>query len=117
MNKRLWLGLLLSLAAFQILGAAIAFVRDDAAGSTAFADLGFPPSFYWIPLLACAAAGCWLLLAGKDDQRAVELGVFFVLLATPFANRWLLVLGQAVPAIWSWPVLVLRNLQADAFFP
>jgi hypothetical protein len=67
-------------------------------------------------MLACTLTGCWLLIAGRDDRRAVELGVFFLLLATPFTNRWLQVLAKAVPPAWSWPVLLLRSLQADAFF-
>lgn len=116
MNKRLWLGLLLFLAALQVLGAASTFLLVNAAGAEAFEGLGLPFKFFMIPMLACTLTGCWLLISGRDDRRAVELGIFFFLLATPFTNRWLLVLAKAVTPAWSWPILLLRSLQADAFF-
>jgi hypothetical protein len=117
LNKRLWPGLLLTLAALQILGAAIAFVRADAGGGAAFKGLAPPSWFILIPLGICSIAGFWLLMAGRDDGRAVSLGIFFILLAAPFSNRWLMHFAQTVPAAWSWPILLLRGLQVDSFFP
>jgi hypothetical protein len=117
LNNGPWTRLLLALAGLKVAGAAAGF------GVALWAPIETPqettlsPAFLLSFMLAFAAAGACLLYAGRSDQRAVDLGFFFLLLATPFANRPLLSLAEAVPPTLAWGALLLRGLAVDAFLP
>ena len=66
-------------------------------------------------MLAFAGVGLFLLTSGRSDERAQDLGAFFFLLATPFANRPVFGLMKAVPGAGGWIALVLYTLPLDAF--
>src|SRR5262245_26192091 len=66
-------------------------------------------------MLAFAAVGLLLLTSGRSDDRAVSLGAFFFLLATPFTNRSLVAAAESSASLWSWIALLLYALPADAF--
>lgn len=90
---------------------------DPAAVLFAFAGLIPPRQITMLILTALATAGAALLVTGRHDRRAAHLGTFFLLLATSFTNRWLLVLVGSAPRALAEPALVLRSLHVDSFFP
>ena len=73
------------------------------------------PGILFLIMLAFAVVGLFLLTSGYGDDRAWDLGAFFLILATPFANRPLLALAQGAPPSWAWPALVLYVTASDAF--
>src|SRR4030095_5834316 len=75
------------------------------------------PAFRCFIMLAFAAAGLFLLTSGRSDARAVSLGTFFFLLATPFTNRPLMAAAESTAGVWGWLGLILYVLPADAFLP
>ncbi|HEX4959896.1 MAG TPA: hypothetical protein VF173_03585, partial [Thermoanaerobaculia bacterium] len=114
MKSSLWTRLLLALTALKILGAAAGF-----AGTWGAAPIGEPtvvsPALLCLVMLAFAAVGLFLLTSGHGDDRAQDLGAFFFILATPFANRPLLNLATGTAPAWAWPSLVLSVAAPDAF--
>jgi hypothetical protein len=67
-----------------------------------------------VVVFSIAAAG--LTGGGRNDRRARHLALFFVLVASEFADRLLLRLGVSIPALAS-PLLVLGHLQVEALLP
>jgi eukaryotic-like serine/threonine-protein kinase len=112
-----WLRLLLAVASLQVALTVVAWGMGRASALPVFSDLGARPTFYMLPMLVMALGGGLLLVLGRDDSRAVHLGAFFFLLACPFTNRWLEALAMISPAGLARPVLILRSLQVDSFFP
>ena len=90
---------------------------DPAAVELAFKGLVLPRPIHMLILATLATAGALLLVTGRHDRRAAHLGTFFLLLANPFTNRWLLVLVGSAPRALAEPALVLRSLHVDSFFP
>jgi hypothetical protein len=113
---RPWFRLLVGIAVLQVAGALAGFTLGDPEASSAFAETAFPARFFVVPLLVFAAGGTLLLVTGRRDVRAVRLGLFFLLLATPFTNRWLLLLVESTPRPVALPAAMLRSLQVDSFF-
>ncbi|MGH9465001.1 MAG: GAF domain-containing protein, partial [Thermoanaerobaculia bacterium] len=103
-------------SALQVVWALAAYVWGDLDASAAFPDIALPARLYLLPLVAFPTAGALLLVMGRDDVRASRLGLFFLLLGAPFANRWLLVLIETAPRSIGLPTVLLRSLHADSFF-
>ncbi|HEX5760767.1 MAG TPA: serine/threonine-protein kinase [Thermoanaerobaculia bacterium] len=112
-----WFRVLLGISVLQVLGAVAGMVFGDPGASSAFRDIIPGRPLHAVILLVLAGAGALLLVLGRRDRRAVDLGTFFLLLSNPFTNRWLLVLIASVPAAAGGPLLLLRSLQVDSFFP
>lgn len=110
--------MLLVVCALQVVGAVAGLVfGEPAAARVAFEGLIPPRAIHMLILTALATAGAALLVTGRNDRRAAHLGTFFLLLATPFTNRWLLVLVTSAPRALAELPLVLRSLHVDSFFP
>ena len=90
---------------------------EPAAVRVAFKGLIPSRQMTMLILTALATAGAALLVTGRNDRRATHLGTFYLLLATSFTNRWLLVLVGSAPRALAEPALLLRSLHVDAFFP
>jgi len=85
---------------------------EDAAGDTIL-----PHLVLFLPLCAYALGGILLRAGGRRDRRAAYLGMFFLLLATPFSNRFLLRLVAVGSPGLGLPSLVLSSIHMDAFLP
>jgi general stress protein CsbA len=107
----------MALTALKVMGAAVGFVWGWNTPAQVVQDGGtvLSPGVLSLIMLAFAAVGLFLLTSGYGDDRAWDLGAFFLILATPFANRPLLALAKGAPPAWGWPALVLYVLAADAF--
>ncbi len=116
MTSSTWTRALIVVAGLQILGALAGFAFGDPYTSDAFAGAAIPPRWFVLPILVFASGGTLLLVMGRDDVRAARLGLFFLLLATPFTSRWLLVLAEWAPRPVALPAVVLRSLHVDSFF-
>ena len=113
--RRAGLRLILAATALKLSGALAVFLLQGATDPAAFKELALPPVFYLILMLAVGAGGTLLLWLGRDDRRAWYLALFFLLLATPFSNRWLLQLAGSSGS-GAWVGLFLSSLPVDAFF-
>jgi eukaryotic-like serine/threonine-protein kinase len=107
----------MALTALKVMGAAVGFVWGWNAPAEVTQDGGtvLSAGVLFLIMLAFAAVGLFLLTSGYGDDRAWDLGAFFLLLATPFANRPLLALAQGAPVAWAWPALILYTIASDAF--
>jgi serine/threonine protein kinase len=78
---------------------------------------GGPPTWVFVATAAVfSTAAGYLLIGGRDDQRAFSLAVSFLLVASAFSDRLLMQLDQnPVEAIR--PFSVLARLQLTAFLP
>ncbi len=116
---RLQLRLLVLIAVLQIAGAVVAACQPDLERRVpqVFKGLALPPQANLVPLLAFAAGGALSLAAGREDRRAVYLGMSFLLLSLPFTTRFLHALGYLAPPALGWPLVALRSVHVDAFFP
>lgn len=118
MIPKSWNRALLLVCALQVLGAVAGLVfGGPAAVALAFEGLIPSRTTHMLTLTALATAGAALLVTGRNDRRAAHLGTFFLLLATSFTNRWLLVLVLSAPRALVELPLVLRSLHVDSFFP
>jgi hypothetical protein len=115
LKKGPWTYLLLALTALKILGAAVGFAWTRGANPETGEPTVLSPGLLCIVMLAFAAVGLFLLTSGRSDDRALDLGAFFFVLATPFANRPLQALATGAPTVWAWPSLVLSVAAPDAF--
>jgi eukaryotic-like serine/threonine-protein kinase len=106
-----WTRLLLALTALKILGGLVGFVWEQSLPQETILS----SAFRCFIMLAFAAAGLFLLTSGRSDNRAVSLGAFFFVLATPFTNRPLAAAAEAATGAWGWLALLLYVLPADAF--
>jgi hypothetical protein len=104
------------LAALKLVGGVVGFALGYGVG-TPGDDTAFPLVVRCLLLLAFALTGLFLLTSGKDDERALHLGTFFVLLATVYSDRPLLQAVSAVSPDWVWAVRILAILPPDAFLP
>lgn len=104
------------MSGLQILGAWAGLSVGDASATKAFQGLAIEPRVLLLVSLAYASGGTLLLVMGRRDRRAVLLGLFFVLLATPLTSRWLLVLVESTPRAVALPATLLRSLHVDSFF-
>ena len=112
-----WVRALLAVAGLQILGlVAGALFLDRAAIASIFFDTALPEIIV-VPPLMLTVGGTLLIVLGRGDRRAVELGIAFVLLACPFTSRWLHAALIELPRPLGLAALLLRNLRVDAFFP
>jgi eukaryotic-like serine/threonine-protein kinase len=101
-----------------IAGWALAKIAVSTAGVPPDAAITYPVS-PWLYVLVggvFAAAGVWLLFMGRDDRRAVHLGVLFLLVSTAFSDA---LLRSAQSAFDPLAPLArpLAALQLSAFLP
>jgi eukaryotic-like serine/threonine-protein kinase len=115
LKSRVWPWLLLTLAALKILGAVAGFASGQTLSPEVLRDSTLSPGLRCFMMLAFATVGLFLLISGRADDRAVDLGSFFFILATPFSNWQLKAMAESAPPGWVWPVLVLYEVQPDAF--
>ncbi|HEV7784145.1 MAG TPA: serine/threonine-protein kinase, partial [Thermoanaerobaculia bacterium] len=115
MKKGLWANLLLALTALKILGAVAGFAWTWGATPETGEPTVLSAGLLCIVMLAFAAVGLFLLTSGRSDDRAQDLGAFFFVLATPFANRPLQAMATGAPPAWAWPGLMLSVAAPDAF--
>jgi hypothetical protein len=71
---------------------------------------------YLAHVLAFSVAAAGLALGGRNDRRAGHLALFFLLIASEFADRLLLRLGVPFPGLAN-PLLLLGHLQVEALLP
>jgi eukaryotic-like serine/threonine-protein kinase len=117
LKSKLWEHLLLALVGCKLLVALPGVVWGILSPGDVAVDTILPHLVLVLPLAAYAAGGAVLRLGGSGDRRAVLLGTFFLLLATPFSNRPLL---RLVASDWlglGIPALALSSLHLDAFLP
>jgi eukaryotic-like serine/threonine-protein kinase len=118
LTPRPWHRALLVVCALQVMGAVAGLVFGDPAAVLVAFEGTIPPRLTLVLMLtSLATAGTALLVTGRHDRRAAHLGTFYLLLATAFTNRWLLVLVASAPRAVAEPALVLRGLHVDSFFP
>ncbi|MFY9823153.1 MAG: serine/threonine-protein kinase [Thermoanaerobaculia bacterium] len=115
MKSSVWPRLLLTLAALKVLGAVAGFASGQTLAPEVLRDSALSPGLRCFIMLAFAAVGGFLLTSGRGDDRAVDLGAFFFILATPFSNWQLMAMAGSAPPGWVWPALGLYVLQPDAF--
>ena len=115
MKSSPWTRLLLALAALKILGGVAGVAWERHLPPAVLSETILSPGYRCFIMLAFAAVGLFLLTSGKSDDRAVALGSFFFLLATPFTNRPLLATAQTAAPAQAWPALLLYILPVDAF--
>jgi len=117
LKSQFWERLLLALAGCKLAVALLGVVWGTLSPTDLSGDTILPHPILLLPLCAYAAGGAVLRLGGSGDRRAALLGVFFLLLATPFSNRFLLRLVAADVGGLSVAALLLSSLHADAFLP
>ncbi len=117
MKSQSWERLLLVLVGCKLAVALLGVVWGTLSPTDLSGDTILPHPLLLLPLCAYAAGGAVLRLGGSGDRRAALLGVFFLLLATPFSNRFLLRLVAAAGDGLGVAALVLSSLHADAFLP
>lgn len=112
-----WVRALLTVGGLQLLSlvAGVLFL-DRAVVAEILAGTALPELIV-VPPLALTVGGALLIVLGRGDRRAVELGIAFVLLACPFTSRWLAGALMVLPPPLGIAALVLRNTRVDAFFP
>ncbi len=115
MKSSFWTRLLLALTALKILGGVAGFVWEQSLPGELLNQTVLSPGLRCFIMLAFAAVGSFLLTSGRSDERAVSLGAFFFILATPFANRPLAAAAETVTSLWGWLALLLYVFPADAF--
>jgi hypothetical protein len=71
---------------------------------------------YLAHVLAFSVAAAGLALGGRNDRRAGHLALFFLLIASEFADRLLLRLGVPFPGLAN-PLLLLGHFQVEALLP
>jgi hypothetical protein len=71
---------------------------------------------YLAHVLVFAVCAVWLAVGGREDRRARHLALFFILVASEFADRLLLRLGFVAPALTD-PLLLLGHVQVEALMP
>ena len=117
MKSDLWERLLLALVGTKLLVALLGVGWGVPSPTDLDGDTILPHLVLMLPLCAYALGGLLLRAGGSGDRRAALLGVFFLLLATPFSNRPLLRLVAAGgPGLGPF-ALVLSSLHFDAFLP
>src|SRR3954453_5923919 len=117
MKSELWERLFLTVVGAKLLVALLAALWGIPYTTSLDGDTILPHLVLMLPLCVYALAGASLLLGGSEDRRAILLGRFFLLLATPFSNRPLLGLVAAGPFGLDSVALVLSSLHFDAFLP
>ncbi|MBW8874573.1 MAG: serine/threonine protein kinase [Acidobacteria bacterium] len=115
MKSSLWTRLLLALTALKILGAAAGFAWTRGLIPEAGESTVLSPGLLCLIMLAFAAVGLFLITSGRGDDRALDLGAFFLILATPFANRPLQAVVEGAQPVWAWPAFALYVASPDAF--
>jgi general stress protein CsbA len=115
LKSSLWTRLLLALTALKVLGAAAGFAWSHGLPQGGAEGTVLSPVLLCAVMLAFAAVGLFLLTSGRGDDRAQDLGAFFFVLATPFANRPLQALVEGAPPLLAWPALALFTAAPDAF--
>jgi hypothetical protein len=116
-KSELWERLFLTVVGAKLLVALLAALSGIPYTTILDGDTILPHLVLMLPLCVYALAGGTLLLGGSEDRRAVLLGRFFLLLATPFSNRPLLGLVASGPFGLDSLALVLSSLHFDAFLP
>jgi eukaryotic-like serine/threonine-protein kinase len=117
LKSKRWETLLLVLVGAKLLLALCALVWGTLSPEDAAGDTILPHPVLFLPLCAYALGGTLLRAGGRRDRRAAYLGLFFLLLATPFSNRFLLRLVAAGSPGLGLPALVLSSVHVDAFLP
>jgi hypothetical protein len=117
MKSELWERLFLTVVGAKLLVALLAALSGIPYTTILDGDTILPHLVLMLPLCVYALAGGTLLLGGSEDRRAILLGRFFLLLATPFSNRPLLGLVASGPFGLDSVALVLSSLHFDAFLP
>ncbi|HEX9940486.1 MAG TPA: GAF domain-containing protein, partial [Thermoanaerobaculia bacterium] len=117
MKSDLWERLLLALVGAKLLVALLGVAWGVPSPTDLSGDTILPHLVLMLPLCAYALGGTLLRTGGSGDRRAALLGVFFLLLATPFSNRPLLRLVASGGHGLGLAALVLSSLHLDAFLP
>jgi hypothetical protein len=71
---------------------------------------------YLVHVLVFTACAVWLAVGSREDRRARHLSLFFLLVASEFADRLLLRLTVVAPALTD-PLLLLGHIQVEALMP
>ncbi|HSS51161.1 MAG TPA: serine/threonine-protein kinase, partial [Thermoanaerobaculia bacterium] len=117
MKNKHWETLLLVLVGAKLLLALCGLIWGTLSPEDAAGDTILPHLLLFLPLCAYALGGALLRAGGRRDRRAAYLGLFFLLLATPFSNRFLLRLVAAGSPGLGLPALALSSIHVDAFLP
>jgi len=75
-----------------------------------------PATVYLLVLSVFLVAGSGLVLGGRRDRRAIDLGVVFLVVASTFADRGLGTLGTTLPG-GGWALLLGRHVCLEALSP
>jgi hypothetical protein len=117
LKSKHWEALLLVLVGAKLLLALCGLVWGIPSPEDAAGDTILPHLLLFLPLCSYALGGTLLRAGGRRDHRAAHLGLFFLLLATSFSNRFLLRLVAADSLGLGLPALVLSSIHVDAFLP
>ncbi|HEY4596904.1 MAG TPA: hypothetical protein VIJ02_10920, partial [Thermoanaerobaculia bacterium] len=117
MKSDLWERLLLALVGAKLLVALLGVVLGVPSPTDHAEGTFLAPLLLILPVCVYGLGGAILLLGGSGDRRATLLGIFFLLLATPFSNRPLLRLVESGTLGLDYPALILSSLSFDAFLP
>lgn len=113
----LWLKLLLGLAGLRVLVGLVGFAVGGPVAPAESAETVAPALPLLLDTLAFGAGALLLLIGGRDDPRALYLGSFFLVLATSFTHWSTGALAGAVEGPAHTVLVLLRDLQPDAFLP
>ncbi|HVT14812.1 MAG TPA: protein kinase [Thermoanaerobaculia bacterium] len=78
---------------------------------------GIPPIINYLFILIFGAAAVLLFLVGRQDERAISLGGFFLLIALAFCNRPTTLLITTGTGALKTTGLALGSLRPDIFIP
>ncbi len=99
------------LAAFKLALGLVAFWATW--GAEAGQDPAFPYVLHGVLIVAFGGTGALLLLGGREDRRAVNLGAFFLATSTAWANRPLRLFAAGDPGLGLFSLV--NALELDAF--
>lgn len=115
MKAFFWTRLVPLLALIKLSAGLVAYFATFRQFGALGGDPAFPYVFHLLQSFAFAAAGLLLIRGGRQDERAVALGGFFLTAGTAFCNRPLRLLAQMGSPDTSIAATVIDAFELDAF--
>ena len=116
MKRSPWVDVLLLLAAVKVAVGLVGLVVPLPADANTIGS-GPPTSISVLNVVVFGGAAALLVFAGRQDLRAVHLGIFFLLVATSFAHPGIRRLIPGFSPPFAGAIELVRAVQVDAFLP
>ncbi|HEX7181258.1 MAG TPA: serine/threonine-protein kinase [Thermoanaerobaculia bacterium] len=115
MKSLFWTRLVPLLVLIKLLAGLVAYFATFRHFDTLEGDSAFPYVLHLLFTLPFAAAGLLLMRGGREDERAVALGGFFLTASTAYCNRPLRMLAQMGGPDVGFAAMVIDAFELDAF--